>query len=73
VGDETKIIPRAGGIVIRAQHDIHQAGRYRATALVRVTDPDNPFKVVFQEETVAEVDVFPPQFGVTGGACPPEP
>jgi hypothetical protein len=73
VGDTTNIIVSGGGTVIRAQHDIHQAGRYRVTALVRITHPDRPFEVIFQEETVAEVDVLPPQFGVTGGACPPDP
>jgi hypothetical protein len=72
LGDETKIIPRAGGIVIRAQHDIHEVGRYRVTATVRVTDPDNPFQVIFQEETVAVVDVLPPAAGITGGDCPPD-
>jgi hypothetical protein len=73
VGDTTNIIVSGGGQVIRAQHDIHQAGRYRVTAIVRVTDPDNLSTTLFQQETVTEVDVLPPSAGVTGGNCPPDP
>jgi hypothetical protein len=73
VGDTTNIVVSAGGAVIRAQHDIHRAGRYRVTATVRLTDADQPFQIIFQEETVAEVDVLPPPLGTTGGDCPPDP
>jgi hypothetical protein len=73
VGDSTNIVVTGEGAVIRAQHDIHQVGRYRVTATVRLTDADQPFQVVFQEETVTEVDVLPGPPGTTGGACPPDP
>jgi hypothetical protein len=73
VGDTTNIVVSGGGAVIRAQHDIHQVGRYRVTALVRLTEAGSPFQVVFQEETVTEVDVFPGPPGATGGDCPPDP
>ncbi len=75
-GDEQRIIVSGGGAVIRAQSDIHVAGSYRITATVGLLDPekpDNSFAVVFEQKTVAFVDVLPPAAGVTGGACPPDP
>jgi hypothetical protein len=68
-GDTINIIRLGGGQVIRAQHDIHNVGRYRVTALVEIGEA----KVIFKEETVAEVDVLPGSPGTTGGACPPDP
>jgi hypothetical protein len=73
VGGSSRIIRSGGGIVIRSQHDIDRAGRYRVTATIRLSDPDRPTQVIFREETVGEVDVAPPFFGPTGGACPPDP
>jgi hypothetical protein len=47
----------------RIQRDIHQVGRYRITALVRIGD--------FEERVAIEVDVLPSP-PATGGACPPD-
>ncbi len=70
--DRTSMFPLAEGRLVRVARHIHQAGRYRITATVRVRDPAKPSEVAFEQTAVAEVDVLPPQLGATGGACPPD-